>query len=181
MGLGAKGPPYGRKGVISLKLHQEISFICICIHRWSFNFLTPCYYLCCVKIMKVIENCILSLHCSVSAWCCQTLWPYYICLCVFLLVKLGENSPVSARPLCVQLQHNLSSWVRKTIWYLWPPSFSLWKTKKKMGFQWKQIVLFCPHNSRQVLQWKCIISHRDVVQEEGWTVVFVNSPGNETH
>lgn len=59
--------------------------------------------LCWVKIIKVIENYILSLHCSISASCGQTLGPYYIWLHVFLLVKLGENALISARPLSLSV------------------------------------------------------------------------------
>lgn len=80
----------------------------------------------------------------------------HLALCVFICDIRGKHPHFSQAPraFCVQLQHSFSSWVKKTLWYLWPPGFSLWKANKKMGFQWKQIVLFCPYTSRQVSQWK---------------------------
>lgn len=93
----------GRKASFDLSCNRKFHPFCIHADRWSLNFLTPCYCLCWVKTIKVIENYILSLHCSISASRGQTLWPYYVWLHVFLLVKLGENVLVSARPLSLSV------------------------------------------------------------------------------
>lgn len=73
---------------------------------------------------------LVALSCVVPyIFTCEIRWKY-------------RNFSQAFQPFCVQLQHNFSSSVRKTLWYLCSLGFSLWDANKKVKFEWKQMFFF---------------------------------------